>query len=101
MNEGNLKPFKKGQSGNPNGRPKKPDLDKAIAEALSITQNGKTALEAVITVLLKKALKGDLRAIKELLDRGYGQSLQNAKIDADVEMKGNITIERKIISAKE
>jgi len=73
----NLKPFKKGQSGNPNGRPKMPDLKEAISKILSKESNGQSALEAVLIALFKKALKGDVRAAQELLDRGFGKSQQN------------------------
>ena len=37
MNNGNLKPFKKGQSGNPGGRPKEIAEVKALARAHTIT----------------------------------------------------------------
>ena len=73
----NLKPFKKGQSGNPNGRPKMPDLKEAISKILSEEKNGQTALDAVLIALFKKALNGDVRAAQELLDRGFGKSQQN------------------------
>ena len=73
----NLKPFKKGQSGNPNGRPKMPDLKEAISKILSEEKNGQSALEAVLIALFNRALKGDVRAAQELLDRGFGKSQQN------------------------
>lgn len=71
------KPFKKGQTGNPNGRPKMPDLKEAISKILSEEKNGQTALDAVLIALFKKALNGDVRAAQELLDRGFGKSQQN------------------------
>ncbi len=75
-NEQNLKPFKKGQSGNPNGRPKKPDIDQYLIDALNDERNGVTAIEAIIKTLIAKAVKGDVRAAQELLDRLYGKSNQ-------------------------
>ena len=71
------KPFKKGQTGNPNGRPKMPSLKEAISKILSEEKNGQTALDAVLIALFKKALNGDVRAAQELLDRGFGKSQQN------------------------
>ena len=75
--------FKKGKSGNPNGRPKLPDIREALVKVLSDEQEGMTALEAILKVLRKRAIKGDIRAIKELLDRGYGQSKQSIEVKSD------------------
>ncbi len=75
------KPFKKGQSGNPNGRPcKLPDLDVLMAEVLSDEEEGKTAALRILNELRREALKGKgttkLRAAEMLLDRGYGRPKQ-------------------------
>ena len=70
------RPFKKGQSGNPKGRPKLPDLSAAIAKVLSEEKDGLTALDAILAALRAKAAKGDVRAAQELLDRGFGKSKQ-------------------------
>ena len=71
------KPFKKGQSGNPKGRPKLPDLSQAIAKVLAEEKDGMSALEAILKALRAKAAKGDVRAAQELLDRGFGKSKQS------------------------
>jgi hypothetical protein len=76
----NNKPFEKGQTGNPNGRPKKlPNLDELGAQLLSEEKSGMTALEAVIKSMIHKAVKGDTAAAKLVLDRFYGLAAQ--KID--------------------
>jgi hypothetical protein len=72
----NLKPFKKGQSGNPKGRPKLPDLREALANVLGDEKEGKTAVEAILMALRKKAVAGDTKAAQILLDRGYGGAVQ-------------------------
>jgi len=79
-NEENLKPFKKGKDERRNlkGRPHiLPDLKEAIAKILSEETDGKTALEEILAALRLRAKKGDARAAKELLDRGFGKSQQN------------------------
>ena len=69
--------FKKGQSGNPNGRPKKlPELDKLLADVLGEEKDGLTAAEAILKALRMKAAKGDIRAAEVLLDRAYGKAKQ-------------------------
>ncbi len=73
----NNKPFKKGQSGNPNGRPRKlPELDKLLADVLGEEKDGVSAAEAILKALRLKASKGDVRAIELMLDRAYGKAPQ-------------------------
>ena len=72
-----LTPFQKGESGNPNGRPKKlPELDKLLANVLGEEKDGVTAAETILKALRVKATKGDIRAAEVLLDRGYGKARQ-------------------------
>lgn len=74
------RPFKKGQSGNPKGRPKKlPDLEVIMAAVLADESGGITAAEQIIKALHKAAIKGNVRAAELLLDRAYGKITQ--KID--------------------
>ena len=68
--------FKKGQSGNPKGRPKgKKNRTTVVTEMLdevtTVTEGGKarrmTKLEIIVAVLINKALKGDKKAIDMVL----------------------------------
>ena len=69
--------FKKGQTGNPNGRPKKlPELNKIMADILGDEKNGLTAAERILKAIEAKALRGDIKAAEMLLDRGYGKPKQ-------------------------
>jgi hypothetical protein len=78
--------FKKGQTGNPKGRPKKiPELKELLANVLGDEKDGKTAAEAILMGLRAKAIRGDVRAAELLLDRAYG------KVKQDVEMAMNLT----------
>jgi hypothetical protein len=82
----NLKPFKKGESGNPKGRPPKlPDLDVLMAEVLGEEKDGKTAAQAILAALRAKAAKGDIRAAELLLNRGYGLPKQKVQLSSDPE----------------
>jgi hypothetical protein len=88
----NLQPFKKGQSGNPNGRPKKlPELDKLLADVLGEEKDGVTAAEAILKKLRAMAAAGNIRAAEVLLDRGYGKAKQQVDMNissVDVEFTG-------------
>lgn len=68
--------FVKGVSGNPKGRPKgsmnlSTVINKIGGEPINVTENGRirtiTKNEAVVHQLMKKALSGDLRAMKDYL----------------------------------
>jgi len=80
----NSKPFKKGQSGNPNGRPKKlPELDKLCADVLGEEKDGITAAEAILKKLRSMASQGNIRAAELLLDRAYGKARSSVDITSD------------------
>jgi hypothetical protein len=76
--KGQIEPrWKKGESGNPKGRPKKiPELRELLANVLGDEKDGKTAAEAILMAIRNKAIKGDVRAAELLLDRAYGKAAQ-------------------------
>jgi hypothetical protein len=85
-NEQNLQPhkFKKGKSGNPNGRPKKPpEIDELLAEVLTDQVNGMDAAKAILINLREQALKGNLKAAEMLLDRAYGKPRQRQEVTGE------------------
>ena len=92
-NEENLIPYKKGESGNPNGRPKGSKNRSTIAKKwLKITENAKNPIsskqedlsqEDLMTLaLLRKARNGDVNAYKALMDSAFGSPVQ--QIDQNI-----------------
>lgn len=65
--------WKKGESGNPNGRP---PAGRAFAEALRVIGEEKGNLEAVAAKVWELARDGDLRAIKLLAERLDGKPIK-------------------------
>lgn len=95
-NKDNIKKheFKKGQSGNPKGRPKGSLNRSTIARRwLEATRKGKNPLtgedevltqEDVITLaLIRKAMDGDVSAYKALMDSGYGTAKDTIDINTN------------------
>jgi len=91
----NLKPFEKGESGNPKGRPKGAKGRATIARYwLEVNQNLKNPLtgesetmsqEDLITLaIIKKARDGDVNAYKALMDSGYGAPKQTTDTNLNV-----------------
>jgi Family of unknown function (DUF5681) len=86
--------FKKGQSGNPKGRPKgslnmATVLARTLHEKVIINENGQrkvvTKLEAAIKQLVNKAAAGDLRALQHLaslVQSAEDQAAQTPPADA-------------------
>lgn len=92
--------FEKGESGNPNGRPKGTKnlstiLREMLEEDIDVVVDGvkskKQFQEVIIRKLLKKAHDGDIRAIMEIFDRVDGRPKQ--QIDQNTNHSGGIRIE--------
>ena len=72
-----LKPFKKGQSGNPKGRPKKENaISDILNRLLDTPKDDKTQREILLERVLQMALKGDRWAINFIADRTEGKALE-------------------------
>lgn len=91
-NEQNLKPFPKGVSGNPAGKPKGVQNSKTrllrLLELVQKKRNPITGEEEEFTVLemmdmqmIAKALKGDQRAYQEIIDRLEGKPKQSTELE--------------------
>ena len=75
--------WKKGESGNPNGRPKSGfALNEYITELANIPvgRSKKTMLEAVVSKVYKEALNGNMTAVNFLADRILGRPNQSIGI---------------------
>jgi hypothetical protein len=89
--KGQIEPrWEKGESGNPNGRPKGSKNRSTIARQwLEVNQSLKNPLtgeqetmsqEDLMTLaLIKKAREGDVNAYKALMDSGYGAPIQQVE----------------------
>ena len=98
-NPENIIPPVKGERRNPNGRPlgsknRKTLLKKWLelsADVLAPITNAKfkgTVEDAVYLALIKKALEGDVNAIKEISDTMYGKLTDKTEHSGGIEFKG-------------
>jgi hypothetical protein len=85
----NLKPFPKGVSGNPKGRPKGArnfktiflEASKAVAEALKLGKEPDAIQIEIVKRGILRALKGNYSFYKDILDRLYGQAKQTIETE--------------------
>lgn len=118
-NEKNLKPFKKGRSGNPSGRPKKfttllkdqgyktNEINDTIQSMLSLNvdelkqvfdEKNATILEKTIANALVRGLtRGSLYALETLLSRSFGKPREQIGIEGGLNLTG---IKIKIVENK-
>lgn len=68
--------FKKGQSGNPGGRPKSREFRDVLMLALKSADGDKLKLRRVAEKLVEKAIEGAMAAIREIADRVDGKPTQ-------------------------
>ncbi len=79
--------FKKGESGNPSGRPKLTRLTEALREQLAEQMpnaSEETVAEAIARALIGEALTGDVQAIREIADRTEGKPKQAIDLDLQI-----------------
>ena len=92
----NLKPFKKGQSGNPKGRPvgaksrstiakRWLETEEKLKNPITGTQESLSQEDIITLSLVKKARSGDVSAYKSLMDSAYGAPIQQTDITTDGE----------------
>ena len=78
--------WKKGQSGNPGGRPRINTLSDAyrckLEEPVPGDSEGRTFAEVIAQTLAEKALAGDIRAAQELADRAEGRARQSIAVES-------------------
>jgi len=89
----NLRPSKKGEIRNPKGRPKLPNIKDALADIFGAEDEAKkkNGLEKLLTSLSKRALAGDSKAARLLLEYAYGKPDANQNVNLTVNQPQPVT----------
>ncbi|MBL8845453.1 MAG: hypothetical protein JNN24_06745 [Hyphomicrobium zavarzinii] len=72
--------FKKGQSGNPGGRPKSKLFREALLAELAAAGEDTMELRDIARKLIDMAKEGDIQAVKEVADRLEGKPAQESSV---------------------
>ena len=78
---GNLRPWKKGQSGNPRGRPKGRSITDALRKLLDEGIDGKDLVDALAKKAYAQAMKGDFRFFNMIIERLDGKVTDQVQAD--------------------
>jgi hypothetical protein len=100
----NLIPWVKGQSGNPSGRPKRLPISDALRDLLDRRLNDDetaakprkrrmTVAEKMADQLARRALHGDVEALREIANRVEGKPTQRIEVAPDIEGLKEIKVE--------
>jgi Family of unknown function (DUF5681) len=85
----NLKPWAKGVSGNPGGRPRTAPIAELLRELLEKLCPGdkqnRTCAHKIAEAMLKRACQGDVRAAREVADRTEGRPTQSVIVGGECE----------------
>ena len=85
----NLKPWAKGVSGNPGGRPRTASIAALLRELLEKPCPGdkqnRTYAHKIAEAMLKRACHGDVRAAREVADRTEGRAMQGVIVGGECE----------------
>ncbi len=100
----NLKPFVKGQSGNPSGRPKKKPITEAYERLLTEVVPGdpkqRTYAEIIALSMMRSAMKGKIQAAIEVTDRTEGRPSQAVDMNHSGNVGVNVDDVRRKLAAK-
>lgn len=101
-NTGNLKPFPKGVSGNPKGRPPTKGFAQTLRQRISDAEGDEDILRKIADALLEKAATGDIQAIKEVADRLDGKPVaMTADVTNKLDDLSNEALDAAIVALKE
>ena len=85
----NLKPWAKGVSGNPGGRPRTAPIAELLRELLEKPCPGdkqnRTYAHKIAEAMLKRACHGDVKAAREVADRTEGRAMQGVIVGGECE----------------
>jgi len=99
-NPKNLKPFKKGQSGNPGGQGKGPSLTSLLKQFKDtkkrVKVDGKQKIltygELLVLKMWEQAIKGNTKSQEYICDRLDGKPIAKHELEGKLEALGNIKV---------
>jgi hypothetical protein len=89
------RPFQKGQSGNPGGRPKKKQITEIYESILKKAKNRKQIEEIILKIILSGRMASVL-TLREMAERVEGKVVQPVDVSGDI----NLTLEEVLAARK-